>query len=201
MIKKKQGFTLIELLVVVAIIGVLTTTVVLTVGDVRAKARDIKRMSDMDAIYKALILYENVFGHYPLVDSSYTIEWDEGKHVTSTSSDPSSIAAPWADFAEELKSYLPLFPKDPVNIYEKPTSKDTVHVYSYTVYLDNDGKPSVRWFDKETCSLKNEVVEDGIPVRAFLQSLYLESMEGNEKDFCETLPNEYDTFRYIKLLP
>jgi len=55
--KKKSGFTLIELLVVIAIIGLLASIVLVSMGGVRAKARDAKRQSDMRQITTAQEMY------------------------------------------------------------------------------------------------------------------------------------------------
>lgn len=54
--KKSRGFTLIELLVVITIIGILSSTVVVSVGSIRGKARDAKRSSDLREIFLALEL-------------------------------------------------------------------------------------------------------------------------------------------------
>ncbi|MGE5392920.1 MAG: type II secretion system protein [Candidatus Saccharibacteria bacterium] len=68
MLRKKTkflGFTLIELLVVVAIIGMLSSTIMAGVGRARMKARDSKRLSDMDQIRKGMDLYLSQSSGYP----------------------------------------------------------------------------------------------------------------------------------------
>jgi len=53
----KKGFTLVELLVVVAIIGLLTGMVVISIKTVKAKARDSQRVSNITTIATSLALY------------------------------------------------------------------------------------------------------------------------------------------------
>jgi len=66
-----KAFTLIELLIVIAIIGILSSVVVVSMGNTRAKARDARRMSDMRQILLALELYYDSYGKYPGPTSSY----------------------------------------------------------------------------------------------------------------------------------
>lgn len=62
---KSKGFTLIELLVVVAIIGILATVVLASLGAAREKARDAKQVSEIKQIQNALELYYLDNGKYP----------------------------------------------------------------------------------------------------------------------------------------
>lgn len=62
---KKKGFTLIELLVVIAIIGLLATLSIIALNTAQAKARDVKRMSDVREIRTALEMYFSSENEYP----------------------------------------------------------------------------------------------------------------------------------------
>lgn len=64
MLHKTRGFTLIELLVVIAIIGLLATMAVVSFGNARKKARDTKRIADVNQLMKALNLYHEENGQF-----------------------------------------------------------------------------------------------------------------------------------------
>lgn len=57
MVKKRNGFTLFELLVSISIIGILVALAVVSYSSVQKKARDTRRMEDMQAIQKAAEMY------------------------------------------------------------------------------------------------------------------------------------------------
>lgn len=62
---KTRGFTLIELLVVISIIGMLSSVVLASISNVKAKARDVKRLSDLRQLVTVLELYKSKNGVYP----------------------------------------------------------------------------------------------------------------------------------------
>lgn len=64
--KKGKGFTIVEVLVVIVIIAILFTVIFVAVGDIRMKARNTKRESDMGQVNKALQLYQNEEENYPV---------------------------------------------------------------------------------------------------------------------------------------
>ena len=75
----KKGFTLIELLVVTAIIGILASVVLVSLGSARENARDSRRLGDVKQISLALELYVGRFNHYPPVTpgGSALSRWSE----------------------------------------------------------------------------------------------------------------------------
>ncbi|MDO8488076.1 MAG: prepilin-type N-terminal cleavage/methylation domain-containing protein [bacterium] len=64
--RRKQGFTLIELLVVIAIIGILSAALLLANVQTNLKrARDGKRVTDLESIRSGLEIYRSENGSYP----------------------------------------------------------------------------------------------------------------------------------------
>ena len=68
--KNNSGFTLIELLVVIAIIGLLASVVLVALNGARAKARDAKRVADLNQLDKAFELYFSSYNSYPTIGAS-----------------------------------------------------------------------------------------------------------------------------------
>lgn len=57
--QSSSGFTLIEILVVVAVIGMLSAVILVSLNQARARGRDARRKADMIQVHKALELYAN----------------------------------------------------------------------------------------------------------------------------------------------
>ena len=105
----KGGFTLIELLVVIAIIGLLSSVVLASLNSARVKARDARRLVDLNQISTALhLLADNNNGAFPtgvakcLGVSGGTTCW-----AGSVSGDDTLNSS--------LQTYLSVVPLDPSN--------------------------------------------------------------------------------------
>ncbi len=72
--RKNPGFTLIELLIVIAIVGILATVTSLSLIQARRRARDTKRISDVQQVRNALVVYSNQRATYPPATSTTTAE-------------------------------------------------------------------------------------------------------------------------------
>ena len=126
---KQRSFTLIELLVVIAIIGVLAAMVMPNLIQARAKARDARRLSDLDQLQKAMKLYFNDHHHYPVWESGCL---DEASNplIAGTTSSPAFFTS----------LYLAKPPKDPLPnkycYYYK--SDSTGGNFKIAAYLEKD---------------------------------------------------------------
>lgn len=92
----KKGFTLIEMLIVIAIIGILSSILLVGLGAFRGRGRDARRISDLRQVQNALELHFNSIGRYPL--SSEASSWDNLRTalvganigISTISSDPTA---------------------------------------------------------------------------------------------------------------
>lgn len=69
----KRGFTLIELLVVVAIIALLASLIVASLGRAQERARDVRRIEDVNSLQKALAIHLASNATYPIAVASTSI--------------------------------------------------------------------------------------------------------------------------------
>lgn len=99
--KSRSGFTLIELLMVIAIVGLLAAIVLVGLSSARSKARDAKRIADLQALASAVQFYYEDTGHYPVS----TTQISECAHAGNWIPDG-------ADYTWSTK-YLSIVPRDP----------------------------------------------------------------------------------------
>ena len=91
----QEGFTLIEILIVVAIIGLLSSIILVGLGSFNARARDTSRITELRQTENGMALYYNKNQRYPdVVGDSWTSLTDAlvggGIGVTKVPNDPTS---------------------------------------------------------------------------------------------------------------
>lgn len=99
--KDTRGFTLLELLIVIAIIGLLSAVVLMSLDESRERGRDANRASQVQEFIKAAELYFTDNGVYPddgVADNTYNY-----------------MSAPGVDgFVSDEGGYLSRIPDDPL---------------------------------------------------------------------------------------
>lgn len=103
MIPQKKGFTLIELLIVIAIIGVLASLVLVSMGGARSKARDAVRQANMHQISSAMELY---FSDNQAYVSQASAPGAIGNYMATVPADPKTKAVyGWVDNSGNNQKY------------------------------------------------------------------------------------------------
>lgn len=134
LVKSGAGFTLIELLVVIAIISLLASVVLISLNAARIKARDARRIADINQMSKAMELYAaDNNGLYPATEDAFSTDGSMacvGPVVLGGPTIPAQVGCGWCNrwcwLSDVLKPYISKMPKDPLN------NPDTGHFYYYT---------------------------------------------------------------------
>ncbi len=122
---ESRGFTLIELLVVIAITGLLASIVLVSLNSARKKARDARRIADLQQIKKALELYYSNNGHYPPPSTEPSCVYNQHCFASSWSWN-------WPQVGTMLSPYLSKLPKDPLNTpYGCSPYQNDCFIYQY----------------------------------------------------------------------
>lgn len=105
--KRTFGFTLLELLVVMAIIGILAAIGIASFSGVQAKARDARRKSDIESFARALEMFYNDNGRYPIITSAD----DMGSFGAQWTGEGSTWGFEWT--VSDGTTYMSKIPTDP----------------------------------------------------------------------------------------
>jgi type II secretory pathway pseudopilin PulG len=129
----KKSFTIIELLVIISIIGLLSSVVLVYVQGQIEKARDARRISDMDQIQKSLEIYFDKKGKYPDSENEGVCEEEE---CPFGGWDVGNVGMPTADTFIQPLVTEGIFGKVPVETVSKMVSYST---YRYHRYVATEG--------------------------------------------------------------
>ena len=134
--KIKRGFTLIELLIVIAIMGIMSTIVVVSVNPGRqlAKARDSERQTDLVAILAAIMQYASEHsGDLPDTDGNpATNNFPAVATCIGTDFGCFDLAGAGEVGEEIVPVYMVVMPSDPKTGDDGNTG--------YTIYVDANGR-------------------------------------------------------------
>lgn len=150
-LKPTVGFTLIELLIVITIIGILVTIGLGSFASTQMKARDAKRKNDLESIARALELYYNDCGSYP-VSSSGSIVGCGGTGSCATS----AVSCSWGGaFTRNNVQYMLELPDDPSGDYFYVSSGTSYQLYARLENISDGAVPhsgtTARAYQNTTC--------------------------------------------------
>lgn len=120
--KIKKSFTLIEILIVISIISIISAVIFVNVRSSQSRARDTRRVADLEALNNAIQMYYRENGHFPsLPENCGVYSEDYGWHSAVSSKDApnwvSHNARPkcvTSDFIAGLSpDFLASLPSDP----------------------------------------------------------------------------------------
>lgn len=151
---KSLGFTLIELLIAVVIIGILATSITISVTGQQAKAQDSRRLADWRTMEKTIAAFYTDNFIYPpetYCDSSYGT--DNNNFCPPLGTGRSSPLGQWGRtslfYNNLVPKYIATLPVDPINntsyyyLYE-PSDNPVGQCFYWIFYTESGGRAAVR---------------------------------------------------------
>lgn len=93
-LSKQAGFTLIELLVIISIVAFLTAALLLGMQNSNARARDVKRVADIQQITNALNLFHSNCGAFPIETSAVSLDSTKALYLGTAAGCGNKIGEP-----------------------------------------------------------------------------------------------------------
>ncbi len=125
----KKAFTLIELLLVTAIIGILATAALTSLGKAREKARDVQRVANSKQMILALELYYDDYGGYPCDTTANNDDWD--------------VLVSELEKVEIMRA-APVDKANPYHYYSSATTTNMAQDYVLGIELENEGHAGLK---------------------------------------------------------
>ena len=149
--KNISGFTLIELLVVVAILGILSTLLIISLNGAKAKARDTKRLHDFHQLNLALEMYYDDYNDYPRPGSGGP--GGTGKLVSTAEYYVCWPVNGWdSELGVALQEYMPTMPYPPSA--PDPDASNCIWppgLYLHYFYFSYEGGDAISCPDRMGC--------------------------------------------------
>ncbi len=142
---KKNGFTLIELIIVIAIISILFGIIVAVINPAQkiAKAYDSQRLSDMNALNKAVQqFYIDNLSYKTLNISKKETEICDTRYILGNEN---SNCGKYINLSKLVPEFVVAVPTDPLNIISNPQNDpEKLNGNGYTIKIDENNKISIK---------------------------------------------------------
>ena len=151
--RNSTGFTLVELLIVVALIAILATIGTFGYQNIQARARDSKRIADLDTVKNYIQEYYNQFQYYPDVVANSDTGYQAGTN--------------WVGLTDKLKQagIVDVLPNDP--LFKKTGQTSEYHSYNYFISIDLQMYAINAYLETKSKALDGDIDNDDYDYYAF----------------------------------